>query len=165
MNKKSILLVIVFFLFLVLGLTTAITAAPKEQPKMGGILIFGLGKEFANPNPFVQTSSTFQFVKATIYESLLDMDDTGKIVPSLATGYEISQGGVAFTLRLRKGVKFHNGKEMKADDVVWSANHVRDPKNAAFGNNIIEDVKSVEKLDDYAVRFTLSTPSAIFLYH
>jgi len=162
-NKQGILLGIV--LVLILGIALESKAQQKEQPKMGGTLVFGLGKEPANPIPFIGTSSTNQFVKETTYESLLTQDDEGRIVPNLATGYEVSSGGTAITLRLRKGVKFHNGKEMKADDVVWSANHVRDPKNSAFGNNIIQDVKSVEKIDDYTVKFILSNPSSTFLFH
>ncbi len=122
-------------------------AAPKEQPKMGGTLVVGLGKEPGNPNPFIATISTTQFVREASYEPLLSQNDDGKIVPGLAS-YEISSGGTVFTLRLRKGVKFHNGKEVKADDVVWCANHVKDEKNGAFGQNMIKDVKSVEKIDD-----------------
>ncbi len=174
-NKQFKLLGIVIVLVLILGVSLESRAAQKdqpkkaaqtkEQPKMGGTLVFGLGKEFANPNPFIQTSSTFQFVKETCYESLLKRDNEERIVPNLAAAYEVSAGGTVFTLHLRKGVKFHNGKEMKADDVIWSANHVKDPKNGAFGQNLINDVKSVEKIDDYTVRFTLSDPSTIFLFH
>lgn len=172
MDKKALFKGLVIALLLVSGITQHSRAEQKklppraeqgEQPKIGGTLIFALGKEFANPNPFVATSSTFQFVKATIYESLLDRDDDDRIVPNLAASYEVSLGGTAISLQLRRGVKFHNGKEMKADDVLWSANHVKEPKNAAFGNNIIKDVKSVEKIDDYTVRFTLFKPSVAFL--
>jgi len=170
MKQKSLLLVTV--LILILGLTIggqaapkqqAKKAAPKEQPKTGGTLVFGQGKEFTNPNPFVNTTSSFQFVKETAYESLLTYNDDEKIVPGLAESYDVSTGGTEFTFRLHKGVKFHNGKEMKADDVVWSANHVKDPKNGAFGQNTIKDVKSVEKIDDYTVKFTLASPSVLFL--
>ncbi len=172
MNKKSVVVCIVLILGLALGIARESTAeqkkqpnkaTQKEQPKTGGTLVFGLGKEFANPNPFIQTSSTFQFVKETSYESLLTSDDDGKIVPNLAAAYEISSGGTIVTLRLRKGVKFHNGKEMKADDVVWSANHVKEPKNGAIGNNMITDVKSIEKIDDYTVKITLLKPSVTIL--
>ncbi len=161
MKKKSIVWGVVFVL--AFGVAFESRAAPKEQPKAGGTLVFGLGKEFANPNPFVQASSTFQFVKAAAYESLLDRDEEERIIPNLAEKYEVSSGGTVFTLYLRKGVKFHNGKEMKADDVVWSANHVKEPKNGSFGNNMIKEVKSIEKVDDYAVKFTLPKPSAAFL--
>ncbi len=174
MNKGLISWIIAITVALFAGLTLDGTAAqkqppqrtaPKEQPKMGGTLVFGLGKGHANLNPFVATSSSTQFVKESSYESLLASDDDGRIVPKLAAAYEVSAGGTVFTLRLRKGVKFHNGKEMKADDVVWSANHVKDPKNGAFGQEMIKDVKSLEKIDDYTVKFTLGSPSATFLFH
>ena len=63
MNRKAILLGFVFVLGI--GIALECKAEQKDQPKMGGTLIFGLGKEFANPNPFVATSSVFQFVKET----------------------------------------------------------------------------------------------------
>ncbi len=164
-EKRFSLVNTVFVLVLLLGVAVETWAAQKLQPKMGGTLVFGLGKEFANPNPFIGTTSTFQFVKETVYESLLAEDDNGKTVPNLAEAFDVSAGGTEFTLRLRRGVKFHNGKEMKADDVVWSANHVKNPKNGAFGNNLITDVKSVEKIDEYTVKFTLARPSVIFRSH
>jgi ABC-type transport system substrate-binding protein len=172
MKKKSLFMSLVMILGIGFGVIPGSSAeqkqqskpaASKEQPKQGGTLIFGLGKEFANPNPFIQTSSTFQFVKEACYESLLTSNDEGNVVPALAEAYDVSPGGTVVTLRLRKGVKFHNGKEMKADDVVWSANHVKNPKNGAFGNNMITDVKAVEKIDDYTVRVTLHKPSVTIL--
>ena len=171
MKKNSIFLILV----LIFGISLEIQAAqkkqppktaPKEQPKMGGTLVVGLGKALSNPNPFVSTSSTNRFVREASYESLLTQDDDGKIVPNLAMAYEVSSGGTVFTLHLRKGVKFHNGQEMKADDVIWSANHVKDPRNGAYGQNILtKDLKSFEKIDDYTVKFTLLKPSVTFLFH
>ncbi len=163
MSLKTLFWSILLVMSCIWGAATEGRAAPKQQPKAGGTLIFGLGKGFANPQPFIGTISTFQFVKEAIYEPLLAEDHQGRIVPNLAEKYEVSADGTAFTLRLRKGVKFHNGKEMKADDVVWSANHVREPKNGAYGHSMIKDVKSVEKLDDYTVKFTLNIPSVAFL--
>ncbi len=136
---------------------------PKEQPKTGGTLVFGLGKEPGALNPFVATISSNQFVKETSYESLLTTDDDGKILPNLSEKYDIASGGKVITLHLRKDVRFHNGKEMKADDVVWSANHVKNPKNGAYGQNVMNDVRSVEKIDDYTIRFTLANASVTFL--
>lgn len=169
-NKKSILLCLI----MVIGLGIAFEGgaaqkqlpknrSPKEQPKMGGTLVFGVGKEFNTPNPFIGTQGFFQAVKETAYESLLTYDDDGRIVPNLAEAYEVTAGGTVFMLRLRKGVTFHNGKEMKADDVIWSANHVKDPVNGAFGQKLINNVKSVEKIDDYTIKFTLENPSGVFI--
>lgn len=172
MRKNSILFVIILSMALSCGLVREAAAAqkkqpsvaaPKEQPIPGGTLVVGLGKEPGNPNPFIQTQSTTQFVREASYESLLTRDDDSRIVPNLAEKYEVSAGGAVFTLQLRRGVKFHNGQEMKADDVLWCASHVRDPKNGAFGQNMITDVKTVEKIDDYTVRMSLAKPAVSFL--
>lgn len=163
MNSRQILL----YLLLILAMAIAHDgqAAQNKQPKTGGTLVCGLAKEPANPNPFIATDSISQFVKETSYESLLTSDFEGRIVPNLAVSYEVSASGTEFTLHLRKGVKFHNGKEMTADDVIWSARHVKDPKNSAFGQKLINDAKYFEKMDNYTVKFTLNHPSAAFLSH
>lgn len=140
-------------------------AEPADQPKAGGTLVVGLGKEPGNPNPMIATISTGQFVKEVAYESLLTEDEVGRLQPLLAESWEVSPDAKDITLRLRKGVKFHDGKEMKADDVVWSANHVKDPQNAAGGQNLIKDVQVIEKVDDYTVKFKLANPSITFLNH
>ncbi len=77
-------------------------AVTREQPKVGGTLVVGLAKLPGNPNPFIQTSSTTQFVREASYESLLTLDEDDRIVPNLASSYEVSAGGRQFTLRLRK---------------------------------------------------------------
>ena len=117
MNKKWILTCLSLFFVLTFALEgPAATvkqpkkAVPKEQPKMGGTLVVGLAKETGNPNPFIQTQSTTQYVREASYESLLILDANEKIIPNLAEKYEVSAGGTQFTLHLRKGVKFHNGK-------------------------------------------------------
>ncbi len=171
MNKNPILLGIIIIILFVIGVAREGQSAPKqqsvaphkEQPRMGGTLVFGLDKEFANPNPFIANSSIYQFVKETAYESLLTRDDDGRFVANLAKTYDISSSGKEFTLHLRKGVKFHNGKEMQADDVVWSVNHVKDPKNGAYGQNKISNVKYIEKIDNYTVKFVLEKPSGVFI--
>ena len=118
MNNKSFLWCVVLVIALVMAVGFESWAAQKqqpqittqkEQPKRGGTLTVGLGKEPGNPNPFVATSSTTRFVREASYESLLTQDFEGRVVPHLATAYEVSSGGTSFTLHLRKGVKFHNG--------------------------------------------------------
>jgi ABC-type transport system substrate-binding protein len=134
-----------------------------EPPKTGGKLVFGLEKDITSLNPFVRTQSTDEMVRNLFYEALLDTDPNGNIIPSLAESWNVSKDGLDYTFKLRSGVKFHNGQEMTAEDVKWSAEYSMNPKNGATGLNYLKHVKSVAALDRYTVRFTLKAPIAPFL--
>jgi peptide/nickel transport system substrate-binding protein len=137
--------------------------AQDGKPKHGGTLVFGLEKDASTLNPFVRMQSTDMDIRTHIYEPLLDTDIKGNIIPALAQSWEISKDGLNYTFRLRRGVKFHNGQEMTAEDVVWSANYSMNPKVGATGGTQLDKVKSVAALDRYAVRFTLAASQASFL--
>ena len=64
------------------------------------------------------------------------MGNDGQLIPELAESYEASADAATWTFKLRKGVEFHNGKTMDADDVIASINHHRgeDSKSAAAGS-------------------------------
>lgn len=103
--KKKLILFNIAIISLVLVIAQGGLAAQqkqpslqKEQPVTGGTLVVGLGKEPGNPNPFIATISTTQFVREASYESLLAQDDDGRIVPNLVLSYEVSAGGRALTL-------------------------------------------------------------------
>ncbi|MBM2811694.1 MAG: hypothetical protein HW416_2453 [Chloroflexi bacterium] len=141
------------------------SGAAAPQPKRGGTLIFGTEKDLSNSNPFVNTSSVPQSIKEMVYESLLAYDIEGRGQPSLAERYEVSPDARVFTFSLRKGVKFHNGQEMTADDVIWSAGYASEPTNGAQGTASLNLIRQVDKVDDYTVRFTLAEPGVAFLAH
>ncbi|MGH8545291.1 MAG: ABC transporter substrate-binding protein [Gammaproteobacteria bacterium] len=98
-----------------------------------------------------------------MYEALLDFNLKGEIVPALAESWTISKDGLEYVLKLRSGVKFHNGQEMTAEDVKWSAEYVMDPKNGATGFSLLKPVKSIEVLDKQRIAFKLEEPTAPFL--
>jgi len=148
-------------LILAVMLPAQILAA--EAPKRGGKVIFAMESDITTMNPFVRMTSTDQRIRGNLYESLLDFDLKNNIVPSLAESWTISSDGLHYTLRLRRGVKFHNGQEMMADDVKWSAEYVMMPENASTGFATMSDVKSVMALDRYTVKFTLKGRTGSFL--
>jgi peptide/nickel transport system substrate-binding protein len=132
-------------------------------PKTGGILRFGIQKDIINVNPFQRTLSVNKDVGSIAFECLLTADRNGEVRPSLATSWETSQDGLQYTFRLRHGVKFHNGKEMLAEDVVWSMQYTMDPKNAAYGRDGLRSVASVKAVDPSTVQVTLKEPYVPFL--
>ncbi|MFZ5671464.1 MAG: ABC transporter substrate-binding protein [Pseudomonadota bacterium] len=87
--------------------------------------------------------------------------------PMLAESWKPNDKGDVWTFKLRKGVKFHSGKEMRADDVAASLNRLADPANGSNALSVFKGVLSkdaVRKVDDLTVEFHLDAPNANFPY-
>lgn len=112
----------------------------------------------AEPNKLdpmsIAMMSTFTITYA-IYDNLVEEDENGQFVPSLAESVEISDDELVYTFKLRQDVKFHDGTQMTADDVVFSINRTIE-KGWAF--DMTAFIESIEKVDDYTVKMTLTTP-------
>jgi peptide/nickel transport system substrate-binding protein len=85
-------------------------------------------------------------------ETLLRTDATGQLVPWLATDYKLDAAAKSITLSIRKGVKFHDGTDLNAEAVKWNLD-----KSVAAKAMGTQQIKSVDLVDDYTVRVTLST--------
>ncbi|MBW2056655.1 MAG: ABC transporter substrate-binding protein [Deltaproteobacteria bacterium] len=86
-----------------------------------------------------------------------------KLIPDLATGYEVSEGGRVYTFHLRENVKWHKGYgTFSARDVKYSVERILDPATKSRNARIFGLVGRVEAVDPMTVRFHLKTPSAIF---
>ena len=87
--------------------------------------------------------------------------------PLLAESWKPNADGSVWTFALRRGVKFHNGAEMKADDVVASINRLADPAGASNALSVFTGVLGkggAKKVDDYTVAFHLDAPNGNFPY-
>lgn len=105
-------------------------------------------------------------VRLWLYDGLVRFDTDLKPIPDLAESWEISDDGLVYTFHLREGVKFHDGEEMTADDVVYTAELFLDENNnSPYRNKFIigEEPVKWEKIDDYTVQATLPQPSSSFL--
>jgi len=143
-------------------------AAPTIQspapgkPRIGGILKFGIVKDIGTPIPFVAYTSISQYVKDNVYEPLVMFDQKGEIHPWLAESWSHNANSTEWTFKIRQGVKFHDGKDLTANDVVWSAKHIMDPTNGAAGQGqLASNVRDAVALDQYTVKFISPGPRGL----
>ncbi len=117
-------------------------------------------------SPFKVDTVWTAIVVGTVFESLVatDPNNPSRVIPWLAESYEVNEDGTEWVFRLRKDVVWHDGKPFTADDVVFTFNLVKERKTSGFWyTNVPIIVESVEKIDDYTVRFKLKQPYAPFL--
>lgn len=101
-------------------------------------------------------------VRTQLFDGLLEIDAAGEVQPVLAERWE-QPDPLTYVFYLRKGVKFHNGEELKAEDVKFSIDRALTPLGLAI-HSLIRDIKEVNVLDDYTVEIKLKQPFTPFLY-
>jgi ABC-type transport system substrate-binding protein len=107
-------------------------------------------------------------VLCQVYNNLVRfnlVDGLRSIVPDLATSWEVTEDGLTYTFTLREGVKFHDGADFSADDVVATFNRIMSPPEGVVipMRNDLAMVSAVEAIDPLTVKMTLSSPRAYFL--
>jgi len=147
------------------------TVKPTESPpvskgKYGGTLTMAVADQ-GYGNLDVAYAPSVQFTSAAImalYEPLVVMDLEGKIKPNLATSWE-RVDDITWILNLRKGVKFHDGTPFNASAVVFTIERSlsKDKPSWASATVLQGKVSKVEAIDDYTVKFTLTSPFVEFL--
>ncbi|MCC3145513.1 ABC transporter substrate-binding protein [Halanaerobium sp. Z-7514] len=147
---------VIFLLTAVLLISafSAVQAANHER------FVMGIEDEVSDLDPGNTIISVNERVASLIFDGLVQYGEDNRIVPGIAHDWTISEDGLEYVFELREGVLFHNGEELTAEDVVFSYERILDPD---FGSGLkakIEAVESVEALDDYTVKFTLSEPYA-----
>lgn len=124
-------------------------------------IVIGIPKVTESFNFYNTTNGYESYSMTQVYDSLVEKDKDGKTVPSLAENYEVSEDGKTYTFYLRQGVKFSDGTELKASDVVFSMNQA---VASAYTSWIYEPlVESCTAQDDYTVVVTLKKGSIGFL--
>jgi len=147
---------LVFAAFLSIFLfNSAIPAGAAES-----VLRVAISQEWTTLDPGQWATTTTGLNQ--VYENLFCFKPgTTEVEPWLAQSYEISPDKKTYTLRLRKGVKFHDGSPFNAQAVAFSIDRAKWYKGT--GLTWIKLIQDLKVVDDYTVRITLEAPSAIFL--
>ncbi len=127
------------------------------EPVTGGDLIFARPEDNTTMDPIAAVETETIYVLKHIMETLYVTSEDGKSVePWLATGHELSDDGLTWTIALREGIMFHDGQEMVADDVVFSIDRGRS-EDSGFGF-LLAAIDTVEAVDDHTVEITTLYP-------
>ncbi|MCX6729924.1 MAG: ABC transporter substrate-binding protein [Candidatus Portnoybacteria bacterium] len=167
LNKKErcfVMGIVVLIIVSALGwiivhkLTTTIVA-----PDFGGSFTEGIvgNPQYINP-VLSQASDSDRDVTELIFSGLTKYNSKGEIVPNLAQEYKIGDNGKTYEFTLRTDIKWHDGENFTADDVVFTITTIQNPE---FRSPLRVNWSGVEieKIDDYKVRFKLKTAYAPFL--
>ena len=129
----------------------------------------------------MQMTTSCYMIPLNVYDRLIECVTTGPgksaLVPGLATKWEVSKDGKVYTFHIRKGVKFHNGEELTAKDVVYTFDRMLDPKTKALNTDALDFIvgagdrmsgkatstTGLKALDNNTVQITLENPFVPFL--
>ena len=146
--------------------TESETPQGSEQEGTGGEtaykpeLIVGVEQDVTTLDPQNQNEIAAGKVVKLIYNRLAAIDlESGEVLPELAESWE-QLSDTEWRFKLREGVKFHNGNEMTAEDVVYSIQRAMD---SARVKTYFSDIEEVRAEGDYEVYFKLNKPSVVFL--
>jgi peptide/nickel transport system substrate-binding protein len=143
------------------------TRAARAQPKKGGYAKFGLAhgatSDTLEPGTYLDTGTQVPFW-GSMSNSLTEVDAKGNIVGDVAESFEASDGAKSWIFKLRKGLTFHDGKNVTANDVVASFRHHMGPDSKSAAKSLLEPIAEIKADGEETVVFTLSGANADFPY-
>jgi len=153
--------------------------ASAAEPKQGGAMTVTFHDDIPTLDPAIGYDWKNWSMIKSLFDGLLDYKPgTTEIVPDLAESFDVSADGLTYTFKLRHGVKFQNGREMKAADVKYSLERTCNPKTQSPGASYYASLKGYDDVaagkatelsgvttpDDYTVKIELSHPDATMLH-
>lgn len=152
----------------------AVVAAPgslvsgmaRAEPKQGGVLRLGMGGGSTTDtlDPGTITDAVGQNVEHQIRNYLIEISPDGELVGELAESWEVKPGAAEWTVKLREGVEFHNGKTVTSADVIHSIqHHIREDSTSAVAGQMGQ-IAEMKADGDYVVHMTLKSGNADFAW-
>ncbi len=162
-----------------LALTAYAPALAQDQPKQGGEIVITYKDDVATLDPAIGYDWQNWSMIKSLFDGLMDYEPgTTELRTDLADSYEISADGLTYTFKLRPGVKFHNGRELTAEDVKYSIERVVNSATQSPGAGFFASIKGHEAMtggsadalegitvvDPTTIAFELTRPDATFLH-
>ena len=128
-----------------------------------GTLELAVDSSPAGLDPHVATAFASTAIYWMVYDGLFELNADLQLEPALATDYTVSADGLTYTFTLREGVRFHNGRPMTAEDVVYSFERIVATDTGSPLASRFDQIASVVAVGSHAVEMTLKAPFAPFL--
>ena len=154
-------LTVLHFIIIALVLLAS-EAFAQDTPRMGGVLKVASVGEPPTLDISITTAVITAQIMGHVQEGLFTLDKGSNPIPLLAESHLIDGNGTRHTIRLRKGVLFHSGKEMTSSDVVASLK--RWGRVASLGKVLSMNIDSIEASDAYTVVLNLGQPSSSLIF-
>ncbi len=147
-------------------------ALQAAEPKAGGTLRMAIGGGATSDtfDPATYYETYMQTVGYGLRNCLAEMNNDDELVPELAESWEASDDATTWTIKLRKGVEFHNGKTFDADDAIASLQYQIGPDSKSPAKAILKSIQEIKKEDSHTLVITLSEgnvgfPALLTDYH
>ncbi|KQQ74853.1 hypothetical protein ASF70_02845 [Rhizobium sp. Leaf321] len=141
--------------------TMGLMALPAVLYAAPASVSVALPGDFPGLDPSKDTSPLGFNYRLNVFDALTELQRDGQMNPRLAESWTVSPDLLEWTFKLRQNVKFHDGSPFTADDVVFTVERILNDSKSPV-RTFIKLVKTVEKVDDNTVKFTLSAPYGIF---
>ena len=122
-------------------------------------LVIGLASDALFMDPSQQDETITNTMGRYMYDGLVNTDAKDKPYPALATSWSVDKDNVTWTFNLRNGVKFHNGDNFTADDVVFTIDNAK----KSLLKNFVEPIKEVKVLSPTKIQIVTKDPCAVLL--
>lgn len=132
----------------------------RAAERRGGTLRIALYKDLRTLNPLMSTFANEFRTTVNLYNNLFSVSPDGGLGYDLAESFEASSDAKIWTVKLRAGVKFHDGSPLEAEDVVATIEKLIDPQTASAYAKEVGEIASLKAVDALTVRFELKSPTA-----
>jgi ABC-type transport system substrate-binding protein len=165
-------LVLIFLLFITTG------SAGSESPRRGGTLRLGQESDFTTLDPAVALHVGYWAMQRLLFRGLLEYDDANQLVGEHAQSWSVSEDKQTYTFHLRAGIRFAHGREVEAQDYVYSLERVINPKSSSQGMAYLTKIRGASEfikgtaahvaglraLDRHTLIIELAEPSFVFAF-
>jgi len=138
------------------------TETKKEEPK---IIKTAMSMDLDSLNPYKVVSSSSEEIIFNVFEGLVMPSENGGIINAIAESYTVSEDGLKYTFKIRKGIKFHNGNTLDMKDVEYSLNRMSGKDGSPMSKSVFENLDKITVENDSEISMMLFKPNSSFIYH